>query len=98
MREILQPEKAESFAPFFSDRVMRRIQSLSPTPPQSAGSLYDSLRWVFWRFSAAAVAAIVVLSILNLLQFGATEGTDWVEALLGLPSNTLADMLTYDLI
>lgn len=98
IRELLQESRADSFSPFFSDRVMRRVRDLDSLHAAAGDSLYDSMRWVFVRVSVAAVVLIIALGLLNILQFGTADGVDLVDALLGLPSDALADMLTYDLI
>jgi hypothetical protein len=98
IRALLSAEKKDSFAPFFSDRVMRRVQQEFHDLEPEQDSLYDALRWVFLRISAAAIVLIVALGLLNVTQFGAADGASWIDALLGLPSDALTDVLTYNLI
>lgn len=96
--EILQSERAESFAPFFSDRVMKRLASTAESGAGDLAELYDSLRWVFVRAAVACLILIVAIGFLNASQFGSSETGTLFESLLGLPSDALADVLTYDLI
>jgi hypothetical protein len=95
MARILQAERAESFAPFFPDRVMRRLAG--PDPAKDA-TLYDSLRWVFVRAAVACLILIVAVGLLNSLDYNGSEAASWIDALLGLPSDAITDVLTYDLI
>jgi hypothetical protein len=98
IRDLLQKSRADSFSPFFPERVMRRVRELDSPRAAHGDSLYDAMRWVFVRISVAAVVLIIALGLLNILQYGTADGVDLVDALLGLPSDALADMLTYDLI
>ena len=93
--ELLRAEKADSFAPYFSDRVMKRLAAPSS---EIEGSMYDSLRWVFLRAAVACIVLIAIAGAFNLLDVGVTGAATWVDALFGLPSDALADALTYDLI
>jgi hypothetical protein len=92
---LLRAGRAGSFDPFFVDRVMKRI---SPSGGFREPSFYDALSWVFVRAAVAAVVLILVIGTLNAVQFGVGDVGSLVDALFGLPSNSLADMLTYDLI
>ena len=96
--QLLHSERADSFAPFFVNRVMKRVESISPLPGNvGADSLYDALKWVFVRAAVACFVLIVAVGILNAFEFDVLESATWVDALLGLPSDELADMLTYEM-
>ena len=95
--DLLESERADSFAPFFADRVMKRL-SPETGPVGTPPGLYEALRWVFVRAAIVGVVLILAIGTLNALQFGAGDMGSFVDALLGLPSDSLADMLTYDLI
>lgn len=92
---LLRADRVDSFEPFFADRVMKRI---SRPVERGEPGLYDALRWVFVRAAVAGVVLILVIGTLNAVQFGGSDVGSLVDALFGLPSNSLADMLTYDLI
>lgn len=84
----LRLSRADSFGPYFGDRVMRRLT----TAREGAEALYLSLRWIFARTSVAAAAAAVLIGAYNLAQFGdlAVTSTVW-DALFGLPSTDFLD-------
>jgi hypothetical protein len=97
--ELLKESRADSFAPYFSDRVLRRLGTVAQTPEDyGAGSLYDGLKWVFVRAASACLLLIVAIGLVNAFEFGLSDTSLWVDALFGLPSAELAEMLTYDLI
>lgn len=84
----LHRSRADSFAPYFSDRVMRRLAPVR----ESAESLYVSLRWIFARTSVAAAAVAVLIGAYNVVHFGDLSVTSslW-EAVFGLPSTDILD-------
>ena len=89
---LLAEARINSFAPYFSDRVMRRLT----TPPASQDALYDSLRWVFKRTSLAGLVAIALLCVVNLLEFSYLGiASSVVDTVFGLPSATISDALSY---
>ena len=97
--ELLHVERADSFAPYFVNRVMKRVGSLSSLPGHTDGdSLYDALRWVFVRAALACLLLIIAVALINAFDFGVSDSASWVDVLLGLPSDELADMLTYEII
>lgn len=92
----LSAERTEGFGAFFVDRTLK---ALHPEPGLRALSLYDSLRWVFLRTAAAGLAVMMVLSVLNLLDYqGLDVASSWVEAAFGLPSTTVEDAFTFGFI
>lgn len=80
--------RADSFAPYFSDRVMRRLKPM----PAGVESLAGSLQWMFARASVVAAVVAVVIGVSNAIQFGDMSVTTstW-EAIFGLPSADLFD-------
>ncbi len=97
MREHFASARPDSFAPYFSDRVMNRI-----SPPVIAAadspydSLYDSLRWLFVRTAVACLLVAIVIGSYNVITYQGLEvAGSIVEALFGLPSDTLSDALAY---
>lgn len=97
--ELLHVERADSFAPYFVNRVMNRVGSASSATGQMNGdSLYDALRWVFVRVALTCLLLIVALGLINAFDFDVSATASWVDTLLGLPSDELADVLTYEII
>ncbi len=95
---LLHSERADSFAPYFVNRVMTRVGSMSPLPGNmGADSLYDALKWVFVRAAVACFVLIVAVGAMNGFEFDVLESASWVDVLLGLPADELADMLTYEI-
>ena len=94
LRQTLGEGRSDSFAPYFSDRVMER---LTPAVAEaSEQSLYDSLRFVFARMAVACLLAAGALATYNFVDYHDTGVASSVpEALFGLPSASLMDALTY---
>ena len=92
--QLLRASRVDSFAPFFSDRVLDR---LAPEFAASgAAALYDSLRWIFVRTSALGLVAAAILCLVNALAFQELGVvTTLVDTLFGLPSASLSDALSY---
>lgn len=86
----LRASRADSFAPYFSDRVMRRLRGAA----ESSESLYASLQWIFARASVAAVGAAVLIGAYNIAQFGDLSVADnLLDVVFGLPSADFVDAL-----
>lgn len=81
LAELRRPVQSVSFRAGFADRVMARTQRAAP--------LADGLAWGFWRLAPLAVAAAVVLAVIN-LRSGRGAGGTVVDRVLGLPAVTLA--------
>ena len=77
-------------------RVMKRVAGSAGAPSGIDVPLYDSLRWVFVRVAVACVVLIVAIGAFNAIDFDVSTAATWVDALLGLPSDALADALTYN--
>ncbi len=88
LRSDVRRSRPDSFAPYFSDRVMRRLQPV----PLPSGSIADSFDWIFARVGIAAAVLALVIGIYNAIQFGdlSVSSSIW-EAALGLPSTDLID-------
>lgn len=88
----LDASAPRSFAPSFSARVLQRLQpEVAP-----AEALYDALQHLFTRTAVATASLAAALAIYNVISFqelGVTSSL--VEALLGLPSTSLVDVLSY---
>ena len=96
IEHTLAEERAESFGAFFVDRTLKALR-FEAGP--HASSLYDALRWVFLRAAAAGLAIVVLLSIMNLVDYqGLDVASNWVDAAFGLPSTTAEDAFFYEFI
>lgn len=94
LRRALQAGKPDAFAPYFSERVVRRLMPAEMN--RTAEGLYDALRWVFTRTAVAGLVLAGTLGAYNVLNYRALGvAASLVEALFGLPSATLADALAY---
>lgn len=94
LQGLLQTSRADSFAPYFSDRVMKKLQPQAKG--QTAESFYDSLSWIFKRAAFACMIGAVALGTVNVLDYqGLGLASSVVEALFGLPSASITDALTY---
>lgn len=95
LRETISEGRADSFAPFFADRVMRR---LAPARLAARGeSMYEALRFAFARTAAAGLLIAGALAVFNLVAYGDLEVVSSIpEALFGLPSASVIDALSYN--
>ena len=93
LQQTLEAGKPDAFAPYFSERVLRR---LADVPRTSAEPLYESLRWLFVRTAVACLFLVAALGAANVADYqslGVASST--IEALFGLPSTSLLDALAY---
>ncbi len=89
----LRTIRAESFAPYFNERVMRRLQGVEQEPGES---LYHGLQWVFLRAATASLVAAVAFGVYNAITYQSLgAASSFVEAVFGLPSVSLIDALSY---
>lgn len=95
LRDTLVRARSDSFAPYFSDRVMRR---LAPARAALQGdAFYQSLRMVFARTALAGLVIAGALAAYNFASYGDLGVASSVtEALFGLPSASLMDALSYN--
>ena len=88
LRRLLQDNAVHSFQPFFSARVMRRIEDM-----QSAGtSFVDSM---FWSFKFVAIAAALVIATL-ISQSLTGQNQLSLDAVLGMPQPSLEETWRLD--
>lgn len=93
LRGTLRTTRAESFGPYFSERVMRRLQGVGEEPGES---LYRGLQWVFLRTATASLVAAVGFGVYNAITYQSLgAASSFVEAVFGLPSVSLIDALSY---
>jgi anti-sigma factor RsiW len=86
--------RADSFAPYFSDRVMRRL--VPARTAARAEAFYDALRGTFARTAVAGLLIAAALAAFNIATYGGTDVVSSIpEALFGLPSASLVDALSY---
>ena len=84
----LRASTADAFAPYFSERVMRRLASDSLQTPSA--SLYDALQWLFLRVAMGCLLIAIGLGTYNALDARSTDlASSRLEAVFGLPSPSL---------
>lgn len=94
LRHTLSAGTPDSFAPYFSERVLRR---LGPVPaPNAAAATYESLRWAFRLTAAASLLIAGILGAYNVVDYQSLDVVSTIqEALFGLPSASLPDALYF---
>ena len=86
LSRLIQENTEDSFKPFFSARVMNRIN----VTPAEDESFSRALAWVFRRVAVAAVVLIVALATYNISsQHSLGNGRSPLEAALALPAVTI---------
>ena len=86
---MLQAARAERFAPGFADRVMARKEARASAPVLR---LDRSLGRTFLWMAPVALAATLVLAVLNMRSTGASG----LDGVLGLPKVTLSAVYQLD--
>lgn len=90
---VLRTTRAESFGPYFSERVIRRLQGVGQ---ESGESFHNVLQWVFLRTATASLVAAVAVGVYNAITYQSLgAASSFVEAVFGLPSVSLIDALSY---
>jgi len=101
MRGAVKSSAAESFGPFFAERVVRRITEERQREGGGAG-FFESLQYAFRRVALVAAAVAAFLLIYNLNQgsgisvaaaFGAQEAGDIEEVLTAPVDEMLEELL-----
>lgn len=87
-RRVVSEEAERSFKPFFSARVMWRINTESLTQDD----FFDSLVWIFRRIALAGGLAVFLLFANSLLS----ERHLSLDSLMGMPQITLEDSYELD--
>lgn len=64
-RQFISDSAAQSFKPFFADRVMNRIKGISEKK-NTLETFYDTFKAVFQRFAIAGAVIMLALIIYNL--------------------------------
>ena len=92
----LASARADGFGAFFAERTLKALWQRAA---DQAAPLYDALRWVFLRTAVAGLALVILLGVLNVMDYqGLDIASSWIEAAFGLPSTTVEDAFTYGLI
>lgn len=92
MADVLASARADSFAPYFSERVIRRLTAADNR--DTSVITYESLRWGFARTALAGLVAAAALGGYNVLIYqGLGVMSSLVEAVFGLPSPSIVDAL-----
>jgi anti-sigma factor RsiW len=90
MEGILRAGVAESFGPYFSDRVMKRLLSRASV---GRAAFYDALQWAFLRLAAASLIIVVGLGVYAAIDSRESElASSTIEAVFGLPSTDLENV------
>lgn len=86
LTRLLEEVEEPTFEPFFAGRVMHRLAR----ERAAAGSMYDSLRWMFARVALASLVACVGLGVYNTVIASNGEiGGSALESALGVPAENL---------
>jgi len=64
-RQAISDSAAQSFKPFFAERVMGQIQTMREKE-NSLENFYEALRALFWRFAVVGAVGLIALIIYNL--------------------------------
>jgi anti-sigma factor RsiW len=87
MRESLSAGAAQSFKPFFAERVINRLTAESEG--RGAETFLESLSYVFRRVAFAGALAVIALAIFNIV----TSDTVSATAALGVPEITIEEVI-----
>ena len=96
---VLRAAAPDRFAPFFDQKVMRRIAEAGRSGAEvAAQQIEESLAFVFRRLAVPAVAVCLLLAVTNVYQaqtgpFGSELSV--AEAMFGLPPTGLEAALMY---
>jgi len=65
-RQAISDSAAQSFKPFFAERMMSRIQALGEKE-NILETFYETLKAAFWRFAATGAVIMIALISINLV-------------------------------
>lgn len=65
-RQAISNSAAQSFKPFFAERMMSRIQALGEKE-NILETFYETLKAAFWRFAATGAVIMIALISINLV-------------------------------
>lgn len=96
IEQTMSGAKADAFGAFFVDKALKALHLSKGT---HGLTLYDSLQWAFLRTAAAGMAIVMLLSLLNLLDYqGLYIASNWFDAAFGLPSASIEDAFAFGFI
>jgi hypothetical protein len=67
-RQALASRGSQSFTPFFTDRVMGKIESLGQTKKNGFDLFYETFKAMFQRLAIASAVVLIVLVSYNLIK------------------------------
>lgn len=95
LRSALRTPRAESFGPYFCERVMQRLHDDGKATGES---FYRGLQWIFLRTATASFVAAVAFASYNAVTYQSLgAASSLLEAVFGLPSVSLADALSWSM-
>lgn len=87
MRQAVSGSAAQTFQPFFAERVMQRIQGKRKSMAAVGEDFMSSLAWSFRRIAIAGVIAVLLLLAGSFIQKGEIS----LNAMLAMPQLTIED-------
>lgn len=96
LHHLASEAAVDTFAPYFEDRVMRRLRARH-VPAAAEANFAEALVELFRRFAPAAMALALVLVLYNVSGSGLLESYDagFLEAVFALPPVTPEATLTF---
>lgn len=87
MRQAVSGSAAQSFQPFFAERVVQRIQAERKPQAESGEDFFGSLAWSFRRIALAGTIAVLLLLAGSVIQRGEIS----LNSVLAMPQLTIED-------
>lgn len=87
MRQAISGSAAQSFQPFFAEKVMQRIQAERKPQTEAGEDFFGSLAWSFRRIALAGAIAVLLLLAGNVIQ----KGDISLNSVLAMPQLTIED-------
>jgi anti-sigma factor RsiW len=87
LRKTISGNAAQSFEPFFAERVMQRITAEMEQKLETVEDFFNSLLWSFRRVALAGAIAVLLLFANNLLRADDLS----LDSLLAMPQLTIED-------
>lgn len=87
MRKAVSQSAAQSFKPFFAERVMQRLTAEMEQKSETMEDFFNSLLWSFRRVALPGAIAVLLLFANNLLRADDLS----LDSLLAMPQLTIED-------
>ena len=87
LAQTLEETAADSFSPFFSDRLLQRMRGNHENNP--AEVFYEKLSWLFLRIAGVCVLLIILFGALNISE---SESMSIIDGAFGMPSAHIGDI------